>query len=96
MNHRKMEFCECYLVKTDINKYLKKDVEGVIGSLHRLNARTAIGYSFYPTGNHRSIYRGSYTHYLSDLATEVDDFYFDFETESFYKIVRTPVCAITK
>ena len=96
MKERVMEFCDCYLEETKINKHLMRDVEGVIGSLHRLNAKNAIGYSFYATGNHRSIYRGSYTHYLSDLATEVDDFYYDFKNKKFYKIVRKSIYPILK
>lgn len=78
------------LKRCALNESLKKDVQGVIGSIYRFNAPWSIGYLFNSTADGKSISRGMYCNRLDEIDYCPWEYFVKFgsETELCFKLYK--------
>lgn len=75
------------LKKVKLNREVRKDVHGVIKSIYRLNAKSAVGYLFNINFANTEVAVGMFCHSESEINDEWE-YYYDFKTKTFYQVTK--------
>lgn len=71
------------ITQNKLKTSLIKDVKNTIGSIHKMNARSAKGYLFNPTNDGKSISKGMYCDFESEINVNQWTYFINFNKDKF-------------